>query len=37
VHVQRLAASADVTPQHATVADAAADILAHVKAFLGKV
>jgi hypothetical protein len=37
VHIQRLAASVDVTPQHATVADAAADILAHVKAFLGQI
>ncbi len=37
VHIQRLAASVDVTPQHDTVADAAADIVAHMKAFLGKV
>jgi phospholipase C len=37
VHIQRLTAAVDVAPVHATVADAAADIVAHVKAFLGQV
>jgi hypothetical protein len=37
VHVQRLSAAVDVAPEHNTVADAAADVVAHVKAFLGKV
>jgi phospholipase C len=36
VHIQRLSSAVDVAPVHNTVADAAADILAHVKAFLGK-
>jgi phospholipase C len=36
-HVQRLAGAVDVVPDHDTVADAATDIVAHMKAFLGKV
>jgi phospholipase C len=35
-HVQRLSGAVDVVPAHDTVADAAADIVAHMKAFLGK-
>jgi phospholipase C len=35
-HIQRLASVPDVVPLHATVADAAADVAAHMKAFLGK-
>jgi len=36
-HIQRLTAAVDVAPVHDTVAGAAADIVAHMKAFLGKV
>jgi len=36
-HIQRLAGAADIVPVHETVAAAAADIVAHMKAFLGKV
>ena len=36
MHIQRLHSAQDVAPQHATVADAAADVSAHVKAFLGR-
>jgi phospholipase C len=36
-HIQRLTSAVDVAPVHACVADATADITAHVKAFLGKV
>lgn len=35
LHTQRLADVPDVVPSHATVADAAAAVAAHVKAFLG--
>lgn len=35
-HIQRLQSAQDVAPQHATVADAAADVTAHVKGFLGR-
>jgi phospholipase C len=35
-HVQRLSSVPDVVPFHATVADAVADIRAHVRAFLGR-
>lgn len=35
-HIQRLRAARDVAPQHDTVADAAADVAAHMKAFLGR-
>jgi phospholipase C len=35
-HIQRLRSATDVAPQHATVADAAADTAAHVKGFLGR-
>jgi phospholipase C len=35
-HVQRLRASVDVVPRHDTVADAAADVAAHMKGFLGR-
>jgi phospholipase C len=35
-HIQRLASAVDVAPVHDTVADAAADIAAHVNAFVGK-
>lgn len=34
-HIQRLRSVPDVAPQYATVADAAADVAAHMKAFLG--
>jgi phospholipase C len=34
-HIQRLAGAADIVPVHDTVAAAAADIVAHMKAFLG--
>jgi phospholipase C len=33
-HIQRLRSARDVAPQHATVAEAAADVAAHVKGFL---
>jgi phospholipase C len=36
VHIQRLRAAQDVAPQHATVAEAAVDVAAHVKGFLGR-
>lgn len=36
MHIQRLRSAQDVAPSHATVADAAADVAAHVKGFLGK-
>ncbi len=36
VHIQRLRGAQDVAPQHATVGDAAVDVAAHVKGFLGK-
>jgi phospholipase C len=35
-HIQRLLSVVDVAPFHANVADAAADIAAHMKAFLGR-
>jgi phospholipase C len=35
-HIQRLRSATDVVPQQATVADAAADVAAHVKGFLGR-
>jgi phospholipase C len=35
MHIQRLEAAVDVAPLQATVADAAADVAAHVRAFLG--
>ena len=35
-HIRRLRAAQDVAPQHATVADAAVDVAAHVRAFLGR-
>jgi phospholipase C len=35
-HIQRLRTVPDVAPQHPTVADAAVDVAAHVKAFLGR-
>ena len=35
-HIQRLRSAVDVAPSHATVADAAADVAAHMKGFLGK-
>jgi len=35
-HIQRLTSAASAPPNHASVADAAADIAAHMKAFLGK-
>ena len=35
-HIRRLRAARDVAPQHTTVADAAVDVAAHVKAFLGR-
>jgi phospholipase C len=35
-HIQRLRSAQDVVPQHATVAEAAADVAAHVKGFLGR-
>jgi phospholipase C len=34
-HVQRLSGAVDTVPAHDTVADAATDIVAHMKAFLG--
>jgi hypothetical protein len=34
-HVQRLAAVPDMVPFHATAGNAAADVEAHMKAFLG--
>jgi hypothetical protein len=34
-HVQRLSAVPDPVPTHSTVAAAAADVAAHIKAFLG--
>lgn len=37
MHIQRLANSVDIAPQHDTVFAAATDITAHMKAFLGKV
>jgi phospholipase C len=36
VHIQRLRAAQDIAPQHDTVADASADVAAHVKGFLGQ-
>lgn len=35
-HIQRLRSAKNVEPDHATVADAAADVAAHVKGFLGQ-
>jgi phospholipase C len=35
-HIQRLRAAQDVSPEHTTVADAASDVAAHVKGFLGR-
>jgi len=35
-HIRRLKEAQDVAPQHDTVADAAADVAAHVKGFLGR-
>jgi phospholipase C len=35
-HIQRLQSTKDVAPQHATVAEAAMDVAAHVKGFLGR-
>jgi phospholipase C len=35
-HIQRLASAVDVAPAHDTVAEAAAEIVAHMKAFLGQ-
>ena len=35
-HVQRLRSAQDVAPPHVTVAEAAADVAAHVKGFLGR-
>lgn len=35
-HIQRLRVAQDVAPQHTTVADAAVDVAAHVRAFLGR-
>ena len=35
-HLARLRGAVDVMPQHATVADAAADVAAHVRGFLGR-
>jgi phospholipase C len=35
-HIQRLQSTQDVVPQHATVVEAAADVAAHVKGFLGR-
>jgi phospholipase C len=36
MHIQRLTSTANVAPSHDTVAAAVSDIMAHVKAFLGK-
>ncbi len=36
LHVQRLRSTVDVSPDHPTVADAGADVGAHVRAFLGR-
>jgi phospholipase C len=35
-HAQRLSSVPDIAPQHATVGDAAADVSAHMEAFLGR-
>ena len=35
-HVQRLRSATDIVPQHATVADAATDVAAHMKGFLSR-
>jgi len=35
-HIQRLSSVPDVVPSHANVGDAAADIAAHMRAFLGR-
>jgi phospholipase C len=35
-HIQRLRGAQDVAPKHTTVADAASDVAAHVKGFLGR-
>ena len=35
-HIQRLRSAQDVAPQHATVGDAAGDVAAHMKGFLGR-
>jgi hypothetical protein len=36
LHIRRLAAASQITPDHPTAADAAAAANAHVSAFLGK-